>query len=62
MQPQISFLSQEEQEHIHQTALWVLDNVGMQMPSPEAVDIMQKAGAKIDRIAREATVDYSGEI
>ncbi len=47
MQPQISFLSLEEQEHIHQAALLLLENVGMQMPSSEAVEIMQKAGAKI---------------
>ena len=48
MQPQINFLSQEEQEQIHEAALWLLSNVGMQMPSPEAIDIMQKAGAKIE--------------
>ncbi len=48
MQPQISFLSPEEQEHIHQTALWLLSNVGIQMPSQEALDIMRKAGAKIE--------------
>ncbi len=48
MQPQINFLSQEEQEQIHQAALWLLSNVGMRMPSQEAVDIMQKAGAKIE--------------
>ena len=48
MQPQINFLSQEEQEQIHEAALWLLSNVGMQMPSAEAIDIMQKAGAKIE--------------
>ncbi len=48
MQPQISFLSPEEQERIHQAALWLLENVGMQMPSREAVDVMRKAGAKIE--------------
>ena len=48
MQPNINFLSLEEQEHIHQTALWLLSNVGVQMPSQEALDIMRKAGAKIE--------------
>lgn len=48
MQPQISFLSPEEQERIHQAALWLLENVGMQMPSREAVDVMRKAGAAIE--------------
>jgi len=48
MQPEINFLSPEEQERIHQAALWLLSNVGMQMPSHEAVNIMQNAGAKIE--------------
>ncbi len=48
MQPQISFLSPEEQEHIHRSALWVLENVGMRFPSQEAVDIMRNAGARIE--------------
>ena len=48
MLPQISFLSPEEQEHIHQAALWLLSNVGMRFPSSEALEIMRKAGAKIE--------------
>ena len=48
MWPEINFLSPEEQERIHQAALWLLANVGMQMPSHEAVNIMRKAGAKIE--------------
>ncbi len=48
MRPQISFLSPGEQEQIHKSALRVLNNVGMQMPSQEALDIMRKAGAKIE--------------
>ncbi len=48
MQPQINFLSPEEVERIHQAALWLLENVGMQMPSQEAVDIMRNAGARIE--------------
>ncbi|GAI12016.1 unnamed protein product, partial [marine sediment metagenome] len=48
MQPEINFLLPEEQERIHKSALWLLANLGMQMPSREAMDIMQKAGAKIE--------------
>jgi trimethylamine--corrinoid protein Co-methyltransferase len=48
MQPQINFLSPKEQEHIHKSALRLLENVGMQMPAREAVDIMRGAGAKIE--------------
>jgi len=48
MKPQLNFLSQKEQELIHKSALWVLSNVGFQMPSREALSIMQNAGAKIE--------------
>ncbi len=48
MQPQISFLSREEQERIHEAALWILSDIGIQMPSQEAVQIMQNAGARIE--------------
>ena len=49
MQPQINFLSPEEQERIHQASLWLLNNVGMRFPSPEALAIMKKAGARIEK-------------
>ena len=54
MLPEISFLSLEDQERIHQAALRLLSNVGMQMPSTEALEIMRKAGACIedDKIVR----------
>jgi trimethylamine--corrinoid protein Co-methyltransferase len=48
MKPQISFLSREEQDRIHEAALWILKEMGIQMPSQQAVSIMQKAGAKVD--------------
>ncbi len=48
MQPEMNFLSPDERERIHNTALWLLSNVGMQMPSPEAVSVMRQAGAKIE--------------
>ena len=48
MQPEIRFLSRKEQEQIHEAALWLLSDVGMKMPSAEAVKIMHAAGAKID--------------
>jgi len=48
MHPEINFLNRQEQDRIHQAALWLLENVGMQMPAKEAIDIMKKAGAKLD--------------
>lgn len=38
----------EEQELIHKKALWILANIGFQMPLPEAINIMRKAGARIE--------------
>jgi trimethylamine--corrinoid protein Co-methyltransferase len=62
---QLRFLSSGEQERLHQAALWLLANVGMQFPSQEAVDLLRKAGAKIEskniaRIPREM-VDHAVE-
>ena len=48
MHPHINFLSSEEQDRIHEAALWILDDIGIQMPSQEAVEIMQEAGARIE--------------
>jgi len=59
MKPRLDFLSQEEQELIHNSALWVLSNIGFQMPSHEALDIMRNAGAKIEA---EDTVKIPAEL
>ncbi len=48
MQPEISFLSDEEQAYLHQAALWLLENVGMQFPSYEALKVMERAGARVE--------------
>jgi trimethylamine--corrinoid protein Co-methyltransferase len=48
MIPAVRFLSPEEEELVHQKALWLLANTGFQMLLPEAVDIMRKAGTKVD--------------
>ncbi|HUT70797.1 MAG TPA: ABC transporter permease subunit [Desulfatiglandales bacterium] len=36
MQPQINFVSQDELQRLHEAALWLLHNVGMQVFSTEA--------------------------
>ena len=48
MRPEISFLSTEEQERMHKAALWLLENIGMQFPSSDAIDVLRKAGAKVE--------------
>ena len=47
MKPVFGYLSQPEIERIHQSALEILRDVGMQMPSEEAVKLMKEAGCEV---------------
>jgi trimethylamine--corrinoid protein Co-methyltransferase len=49
MQPQINFVSHDELQRLHEAALWLLNNVGMQVFSTEAVKIMRNGGARIEK-------------
>ena len=44
----IRFLSMEEMDRIHQSALTILEEVGMQIKHPEALDYLQNFGCKVD--------------
>lgn len=62
MIPEINFLSLKEQERIHNAALCLLEDFGMQFPSIDAVDVMRKAGARVEatnivKIPRELVID-----
>jgi len=48
MKPVLQFLSPAEIEAVHEAALQLLQNQGMQMPSEEALSILKGAGAKIE--------------
>jgi len=54
--PEISFLSQNEIEAIHKASLEVLENTGIGVMSDKALDILQKAGAKVDYEKNHATI------
>jgi trimethylamine--corrinoid protein Co-methyltransferase len=47
MKPLIQFLSQEEIQHLHQIALQILEEIGMRLPHPEALELLKAAGATI---------------
>lgn len=48
MKPVFRFLSQEEVEKIHLSALNILEETGMQMPCKEALEVLKTAGAKVE--------------
>ena len=54
--PEISFLSQSEIEAIQKASLEVLDNTGIVVMSDKALDILGKAGAKVDYEKNHATI------
>jgi len=54
--PSINFLSQDELDAIHNASLEVLENAGIKVMSDKALDILKKAGAKVDYEANHATI------
>ena len=52
--PRVSYLSREEQEFVHEQALRVLEEVGIGYNTPEAIDLLAEAGARVDRAALTA--------
>ncbi len=47
MKPELNFLSHEDIETIHECSLKILSEIGMKFPAKEALDVFNKAGAKI---------------
>ena len=45
----LQFLTQEEKDKIHESALTLLEKVGLRIMEPEALDILAGAGAHVDR-------------
>lgn len=43
------WVSAEKIEKLHEASLWILENVGMAFMDEEALDLWEKAGAKVDR-------------
>jgi trimethylamine---corrinoid protein Co-methyltransferase len=48
LRPQLKLLNEEQIESIHEAALQILDNTGMLIHLPEAVELLRDNGAKIE--------------
>ena len=53
----IDVLQEAQIERIHEGALTVLETIGMKIMSPEARDILQKAGADVDESSEQVRFD-----
>lgn len=56
--PRLTYLSREEQEFVHEQTLRVLEDVGIGYNTPEAVELLAEAGARVDREALTAKVPW----
>ena len=54
--PRISFLSQNEIEAIHNASLKVLERTGIKVMSEQALDLLKKAGAKVDYASNHVSI------
>jgi len=54
--PGINFLSQDELDAIHNASLKVLETTGVKVMSKQALDILKKAGAKVDYTCDHASI------
>ena len=54
--PSINFLSQNEIESIHDGSLKVLERTGVKVMSKQALDLLKKAGAKVDYVNEHVSI------
>ena len=47
MQPNLKFLAKDEIQLLHRSALKILNDIGMRLPSDEALSTMKTAGANV---------------
>ena len=52
--PASTVLSETERAFIHEKTLWVLENVGVSIPSTRALDLLAEGGAVVDRERQRA--------
>ncbi|MCP5096347.1 MAG: trimethylamine methyltransferase family protein [Chloroflexi bacterium] len=55
--PPLDWASPAEVEKLHDASMHILENIGLDFFDDEALDILEKAGAKVDRKARHAWLD-----
>jgi len=55
----ITYLSAAEKDFIHEKTLDVLANVGIAYNTPQAIDLLEQAGAEVDRETMRAKLTGS---
>jgi trimethylamine--corrinoid protein Co-methyltransferase len=55
--PPLELIGPEQVEQLHEAAMNILENIGLEFLDDEALDIWQQAGAKVDRAARRVWPD-----
>jgi len=51
------WVSEEKLDQLHEASMWILENVGMAFMDPQALDIWEKAGAKVDHSEERVWID-----
>ncbi|MCD6599462.1 MAG: trimethylamine methyltransferase family protein, partial [Dehalococcoidia bacterium] len=54
--PGITFLSQDELDAINNASLEVLETTGVKVLSKQALDVLKKAGAKVDYTSNHVSI------
>ena len=54
----ITYLSETEKEFVHEKTLEVLEKVGVAYNTPKAIDLLEAAGARVDREALTARLTW----
>ncbi|MEO8859277.1 MAG: trimethylamine methyltransferase family protein [Burkholderiaceae bacterium] len=57
--PPMELLSADQVEAIHLTSLRILEELGIEVMSPQALDIFEKAGARVDHASMTVRIDRS---
>ncbi len=55
--PPVEMLAPDQLEQIHDTSMRILEEIGLDFLDAEALDIWERAGAKVDRSAQHAWID-----
>ena len=53
----VEWVSAEKLEKLHEASLWILENVGMAFMDAEALDLWEKAGAKVNHAEERVWID-----
>jgi len=57
-QARVRYLNEDEQQAIHDETVWMLENVGVGFNTPAAIDVLEAAGAPVDREKLSARIPW----